>query len=408
MGPDEINGCNQEFEMRRHLLSLMLAFVSVSALASPKGNTIFNKNHMNVSVHGRYQHMLDGHGMYNEVTDTYGSALAGVQVGFTTHPSDSSWWSNAYNYPGLSIGFSYDNTGSLKTKPNTSFGDFYNLYLALDFDFFRAGVFSMGPVIELGASFCSDRYDPPRNMARFIGSTVVANLACGLEARVRFLPQWEFALTGNLIHHSNGMLRVPNWGTNQAAVGAKLKYYLTPQQTDKRIALEKPAFSKGVDWNIYTAYGVHSCDWELHAKGPESYPVKPRLRAILGAEVAWRYHRLLSTGVGIEGNYADNTYRENDLAIRGMEDPAGYSSFYTSVHFLQNLHYQNFSLHFAWGVYTFKKTGLVEDMGRCFQRIGARYHLPPFKTGQMFLGFDMRAHMLDRSYCLEYSVGITF
>ena len=362
-----------------------------------------------MSVHGRYQYMLDGHYLYKDMLDTYGSALVGVQVGFATHPSDSSWWANAYNYPRLSFGFSYDGTGALKTKPGTHMGDFYNLYMATEFDFFRAGVFSLGPVIELGLSFCTDKYDPPHNLKnKFIGSSVLANLAGGLEAKVRFLPQWEIALTGYLIHHSNGMIRVPNWGTNQAAVGAKLKYYIEPQETVNRIDLEKPTFQKGVKWNIYTAYGVHSCDRELKVKGPSAHPIKPRSRVIVGAEAAWRYHRLLSTGVGIEGNYAENIYREVDLLAKGMEDPRGYSPFYTSVHVVQNLHYSNLSLHFAWGVYTFKKTGLVEDMGRCFQRIGARYHFPSFKTGQLFLGFDMRAHYLDRSYCLEYSVGMTF
>ena len=288
-------------------------------------------------------------------------------------------------------------------------GDFYNIYAAMEFDFFRAGIFSLGPVIEVGASFCSDKFHPTENLPnRFVGSTVLANLAAGLEAKVRFLPQWELALTGYLIHHSNGMTRVPNWGTNQAAVGAKLKYYLTPQETDKRITLEKPAYPKGLHWNVYASAGVHSCDIELKAKGPESYPVKPRLRAIIGVEAAYRYHPLLSTSLGIEGNYAGNVYRENDLALQGKEDPKGYSPFYTSVHLMQHLHYQDLSLHFAWGVYTFKRTGLSEDMGRCFQKIGARYHLPKFSTGQMFLSFDMRAHFLDRSYCLEYGLGYTF
>ena len=117
---------------------------------------------------------------------------------------------------------------------------------------------------------------------------------------------------------------------------------------------------------------------------------------------------MLSTGIGIEGNYADNAYRETDMLIRGEEDPNGYSPFYTSVHLVQYLHYSNLSVNFTWGVYTFKRTGLVEDMGRCFQRIGARYHLPPFKAGQVFLGIGMRAHYLDRSYCIEYGTGITF
>lgn len=395
--------------MKRVVLVLSLLLAVVSVHAEKHKASIFNVDHMNVSVHGRYQHMLDGHSMYKDMLDSYGSCLAGVQVGFDTHPSDSSWWLNAYNYPSLSFGFSYDNTGSLKTKPNADMGDLYNLYMAVEFDFFRSGIFSFGPVLELGASICTDRFNPPHNVYnRFIGSNLVANLAGGLEASVRFLPQWEFALTGYLIHHSNGMTVVPNWGTNQAAVGAKLKYYMTPQKTDKRIPFEKPQFDKGFMWNVYTAYGVHSCDRELWAKGNHSYPIKPRLRAILGAECVYRYHCLLSTGIGIEGNYAGNTYRENDLAIKGYSDPKGYSSFYSSVHLIQNMHYENLSLHFAYGIYTFKKTGLVEDMGRTFQRIGARYHFPPFKTGRMFVGFDMRAHYFDRSYCLECSVGMAF
>ena len=97
-----------------------------------------------------------------------------------------------------------------------------------------------------------------------------------------------------------------------------------------------------------------------------------------------------------------------DLLLRGEEDPNGYSPFHTSVHLIQNLHYADFSVNFALGMYTFKKTGLVEDMSKCFQRVGMRYHLPSFKTGQAFLGFGMRTHYFDRSYCLEYSAGITF
>jgi hypothetical protein len=91
-----------------------------------------------------------------------------------------------------------------------------------------------------------------------------------------------------------------------------------------------------------------------------------------------------------------------------MEDPNGYSSFYTSAHIAQYFHYSNLSASFTFGVYTFKKTGLVEDMSRCFQRIGLRYHLPSFNTGQMFVSLGMRAHYFDRSYCIEYGTGITF
>lgn len=394
--------------MKRLFLIVITLAVALPAVSGPK-NTIFDKEHINVSVLGRYQRMLDWHGIYMDMLDTHGSFLTGVQVGLDTHPSDSSWWANAYNYPSLSLGFSYDNTGSMKTRPGTSFGDFYNLYAAAEFEFFRAGIFSLGPVIELGVSYTPDRYHPIYNpMNKFIGSNVVVDLAAGVEAGLRVHPHWELALTGYFIHHSNGMTCAPNLGTNQLAAGAKLKYYLAEQKTDRRIVLEKPDFPKGLKWNMYAAFGGHSCDWELIAKGTDSYSPKFRLRALLGVEAVWRYSRILSTGVGIEGNYADNDHRQIDILKTGQVDPQGYSPFYTSVHLIQNFHYKDFAVNFAWGFYTYKKTGLVEDMGKSFQRIGLRYHLPSFKTGQMFVGLGMRAHYFDRSYCIEYGTGITF
>lgn len=394
--------------MKRLFLIVIALSVAFPAFSGPK-NTIFNKEHINVSLLGRYQHMLDWHDIYMDMLDTHESFLTGVQVGFDTHPSDSCWWANAYNYPSFSLGFSYDNTGSMKTKPGTSIGDFYSLYAAAEFDFFRAGIFSLGPVIELGVSYTTDKYHPVYNpMNKFIGSNVVVDLAAGVEAGLRVHPHWELALTGYFIHHSNGMTCAPNLGTNQLAAGAKLKYYFAEQKIDRKIVLEKPDFPKGLRWNLYTAFGGHSCDWELIAKGTDSYSPKFRLRALLGVEAEWRYHRILSTGIGIEGNYADNDHRQMDLLRIGHEDPQGYSPFYTSVHLIQNFHYKAFVVNFAWGFYTYKKTGLVEDMGKSFQRIGVRYHLPSFKTGQMFVGLGMRAHYFDRSYCIEYGTGITF
>jgi hypothetical protein len=353
--------------------------------------------------------MLDWHDIYNDILETHESVLMGVQVGLDTHPSDGNWWSAAYNYPSISLGFSYDNAGSMKSWQGTSLGDFYNLYLATEFNFIRTDRFSFGPVLEIGMTYSPIKYNPIRNRSnQFIGSNVLANLAGGVEASLRVHPHWEVALTGYFVHHSNGMTQAPNLGTNQLAAGTKLKYYLAPQDTERKTTLEKPDFQKGLKWNIYTALGGHSCDWELIAKGPESYPAKYRLRAVLGAEASYRYNRLMSTGIGIEGNYADNAYQETDLLRTGTEDPNGYSPLYTSVHLAQYFHYSNFSVNFTLGLYTFKKTGLVEDISRCFQRIGVRYHLPAFNTGQLFVGFGMRAHHFDRSYCIEYSTGISF
>ena len=94
--------------MKRLYLIVIALSMALPAFSGPK-NTIFNKEHINVSVHGRYQHMLDWHDIYNDMLETHRSTLMGVQVGLDTHASDGSWWANAYNYPSISLGFSYDN-----------------------------------------------------------------------------------------------------------------------------------------------------------------------------------------------------------------------------------------------------------------------------------------------------------
>lgn len=404
--------------MRKLLISLLLV-LSASLSYGQKKSHIINKEHLNVSVHGRYSHLLNGHKLHDNLISTYGSATAGVQVGLDTHVSDSSWFSNAYNYPQLYLGFTYDNTGGTTPRTSSRIGDFYNLYAGLQFDIFKAGFFSFGPAFELGMSFTPHKFHPVNNPLNiYIGSKVLAHISGGLEFNFLIHPQWELGLTAHLTHHSNGMTSVPNHGVNQASLGGKLKYFMTPVKNEKKIELEKPVYPKGFRVNLYAGAGVHSCDVERRAMAKlaeegkisidESYPAKRRLRALIGVEGTYRYHPLLSTGIGIEANYANNNYRETDLILKGQEDPMGYSPFYTSVHLIQNLHYNDFSLHAAFGVYTFKRVGLTEDMARCFQRIGARYHLPAFKKiGQAYLGMDMRAHFLDRSYCIEFSVGVT-
>ena len=70
----------------KRILLVFVALLATMPVFSQKRNTKFNKEHMNVSVYSRYQHMLDWHGIYNDMLNSSGSVLTGVQVGFDTHP----------------------------------------------------------------------------------------------------------------------------------------------------------------------------------------------------------------------------------------------------------------------------------------------------------------------------------
>lgn len=96
----------------KKLFLILVTLLGALPLFSKTRNTVFNKEHMNVSVHSRYQLMLNTHGIYNDMLNSYSSVLTGVQVGFDTHQSDNNWWSKAYNYPSLALGFSYDNVAA--------------------------------------------------------------------------------------------------------------------------------------------------------------------------------------------------------------------------------------------------------------------------------------------------------
>ena len=65
--------------MKRLFLIVIAIYATLPVMAGPKGS-IFNKEHINVSVHGRYQHMLDWHDIYNDMLQTHESVLMGVQV----------------------------------------------------------------------------------------------------------------------------------------------------------------------------------------------------------------------------------------------------------------------------------------------------------------------------------------
>ena len=72
---------------------------------------------------------------------------------------------------------------------------------------------------------------------------------------------------------------------------------------------------------------------------------------------------------------------------------------------MQEFWYRDVSVHVVLGVYAFKRSGLTEDVSRTYQKIGIRYQ---FRRSGLFAGLDLRAHQLDRSYSLEWSLGKRF
>ena len=126
------------------------------------------------------------------------------------------------------------------------------------------------------------------------------------------------------------MIRSPNLGINEFSVGVGLRHYLSQESFNAKpsTAPDKPAYPKGLHWNVFAAGGVHSCPVELDAILVSDRPERlapARFQGTVGAESVWRYSPIFATGIGLEANYVCNNYRQTDLLLTGGEDPDGYS-----------------------------------------------------------------------------------
>ncbi|MBQ9450130.1 MAG: acyloxyacyl hydrolase [Bacteroidales bacterium] len=367
----------------------------------------------NVGVQGRFSHILDGHGIYDQLLGSYNYGIYGATVGWN---GDRDAFDRAWNNPGYGLGFSYARMGGLDFKNDSRLGDILNLYGWTEFDLLRTRSFRFGPLLELGLAFSGRTYDYHTNpYNRYIGSKVFALIGTGLRAEWLITPQWSLQAGVYLTHHSNGMLRAPNLGINEVSLGAGVRRYFAPTQfivRGQRKEEERPEYRKGLSWNVFAAAGVHSCPVEMEAViaagGPAvgKAPAPARLRATAGVEAVWRYAPLFAGGLGFQADYAANNYAWTDRVLTGKEDPRGYSPLRLGLYLTQEFWYRKLSFHVVFGAYLYKRSGMTEDTGVLYEKIGLRYHFR--RAGGLFAGLDMRAHQFDRSYCLEWSLGYNF
>lgn len=371
-----------------------------------------DSSRLNIGMRGRYSHIIDGHKIYAILLDSYNFGSIDATVGWSASPSHGDWYDRFFNYPAFGVGFSYERLGVLAFKGISSLGDMTNLYGWAEFSLIRMRRFRIALSLELGVSFSSvtyDYYSNPNN--QYIGSKVFADMGTGLQTEWLFSPRWSVLAGCFLTHHSNGMIRSPNVGINEFSLSMGVRHYLAPQSFTvvSPIMLDEPDDGKGLHLNVYAAAGVHSCPIELDGiltTDSLARLAPARFQGVMAVEPLWRYTPVWGTGVGMELGYVANNYCQTDLLLTGKEDPQGYSPLRIGAYLKQELWYRQLSVHVAVGAYLFKRSGLTEDVGDTFEKIGIRYHFRRWEG--LFYGMEMRAHHFDRSYTLECSLGYTF
>ena len=396
--------------MNRYLsLILSILLLSFAQAAAQK----IDMEHQTLTLSGGAGYMINALGIYENLLETKLYGTAAMEFGFQTRQSDDNYFAWAFNYPEMGIGFSWLGTGKLEFKNDSYLKDLYTLYGFFRTDFIKTKVFSIGPFVNLGATYSPSKYDYYSNPANtYIGSNVIVLFGAGLDGAFHISENIDLGIKTTLAHRSNGMLRVPNYGLNKCEMSAYLKYDFSPSENNRRGSRPHPEDLKRFNVDIYTSSGVHSCDVERHAGTNESLPPEEQwtecrqwLRLNIGADVAYRYHPVFSSGIGLDLFYTGNTraLEKCERILNGNEvklDPI-----YAGIYLQQNFHYRNVMASIALGGYLYKNLG-PEDSKWNYQRASIRYYLPC--AGNVFLGFAMRAHSFDRSDTLEFTFGKRF
>lgn len=409
---------NMKNAIRTGLLALCLLLTAGRGLSSAQ---TIDREHLSVEAYARCNDFLNSYGLRDQLLDSHVSGLVGIAAGLTTRPEDGDWYDWAYNYPTFGIGLSHDFAGLLRFKPQklqpqnidaySRLGDIVNLYGWAQFDLIRTRTFRFGPAFELGLAYSDQTYHYKTNPNNFyIESHVFFGVGAGLHAEWFLTPQWAITAGAYLTHHSNAMITPHNCGTNELSFSGGARRYLAPVRFTPRSAARPalPEFPKGLHLQVAAAAGAISFSDEQVVNERYRYTDRTapaRLRAVLSAELVWRYSRLFATGIGAEAGYTDNRYRETDRLLKGVEDdPRNYSPFHVGVYLIQELHYKQLSAHVICGVYVLKRTGLEDRFQSIVQKAGMRYHFT--RASGLFAGMDLRA--THRGFTLEWALGYRF
>lgn len=379
--------------------------------------------------------VLTAHGWYgadvertrpNLKTNGYATYEAGI--GLQTPPNDSSAFARQFGYPIFSLGFSLARMGDFEFYDHTTFPNLYSLYCSFERSLCRKSRFSLGYLLDLGATYNPGRYDPVSNPGNnWLSSPAMAYFGAGVFAKLHLGRRWEIGADAMFRHYSNGRLALPNEALNAAGCGVFTRYRL--DDYDYKEYTGKPRlkgdYKRGMQYMIVLGGGVHTCMAEWNAKvetqedpaKKSEVKLKAHPKLSIGIDAVYRYALRYASGASLDIFYSSNMkeLEASDRVVYGdaaVENSRGYDPISVGISLVHEVYWHNLTLHIAVGAYPYRHKGVngIEaqeagdrERGWHYEKAGLRYYLP--QLGDTFLGVAIKSHSIKAEY-LEFSAGI--
>jgi hypothetical protein len=358
----------------------------------------------------------------------YGYTTYEASVGFQTNPNDSSAYARQFGYPMLNFGFSLARMGEFKFYDQTKFSDLYSLYGSFERSLLRKKRFSLGYLLDFGATYNPDRYDPVNNPGNnWLSSPVMAYFGAGAFIKFHVGRRWEIGADAMFRHYSNGRLALPNEALNALGAGLFARYRLDDYDYKEYTGIPriKADYKRGMQYMIVLGGGVHTCMAEWNAKveteddvtKKSGIKLKAHPKLSISVDALYRYALRYASGVSLDVFYSSNMkeLEASDRIVYGdeaVEKCPGYSPISVGLALVHEVYWHNLAVHVAVGAYPYRHKGVngIEakeagdrERGWHYEKAGLRYYFP--KLGDTFLGFAIKSHSVKAEY-LEFSAGV--
>ncbi|MCR4829050.1 MAG: acyloxyacyl hydrolase [Bacteroidales bacterium] len=376
--------------LRLSLLSLLLSMVTI---AHGQGDARWI-----VSLEGGPGYVANTFENRNAMMDNYVYPTFTLRMGYQTDTTDAmALW---YGCPRIGMAITYSAVNMLDFTTPSHLGDITSLNSFIMRDFYRSERFSVGYIAFLGLGMNSSIYDSIDNpLNRLFSSSLVIHLGAGLQATYRPAEHWELGLMGHFGHYSTGRQAYPNSGLNEVTVNASVSYAMVPQPH----VLTQQEWEKKMLYEVYVGEGLHKCSMEWRAFGK----TKPWTNYVMGGSAMWQYRRNMSSGVGLEvfkstDDFLEMLHNAEQILYEKPGD-GHYSTWSGGISYVQQMHWNNFSVWGSVGCYLFRDIAPHEQTGFTYQRIGAKYCFP--KLGGLFVALDCKTHRFSKAAMLEFTAG---
>lgn len=397
-----------------------------TSLASDAGVSSHPQLHdgWSVSLSGGPGIVLYGNAWFDSARSSALYPVADLRAGRVLGPGSKSIFPKEYNYPTVGFGVSFNNLRALNYTGPTHLDNMVDLYGFFERDIIRLPRFSFGYDILAGFGFTSTKYDPftnPKN--ELINSPVIFNLGAGLFVNYDLTPRFEIAASVLFRHHSAGKLAFPNCGVNEVlpTVSARYRFGNAALPVGKKHesdgTLEEVAGLGELALKVTAGGGVNRCltSWTVLNEMVEDPAQKARTidafpKGFASFELSYRYAPRFSSGLGLDlfcasGDYV-NAMRKYEAVIVGSRNVAAhtYSPFSCGISVSQYFHYGNFAIHLGVGLFLWHRTGILEDAGKSYERIGMSYSFPGLAG--FTISMNCKCHYFSSAEMMEFGIGI--